>query len=359
MSDNSIDFIVTDPPYGLKFMGKKWDHGIPGVEFWAEMLRICKPGSMLAAFGGTRTYHRLACAVEDEGWQIRDCIMWLYGSGFPKSLNKFGLDGYGTALKPAFEPILIAMKPLQGTYSQNVEKFGLGGINIKDCGIETRENLGQNRENKNLLSPFGVKDGSTIREGASTQYGIPIEEQRRWPANIILDEQAAQALDQQSGITQSKSGGRRGNNANLFQGMLDHDRGGHNDFGGASRFFYCAKTSKKEREEGLEHFEAIERVNGNKWTDQDYRQEHAHETRPRKNIHPTVKPISLMKYLITLLAPPSSPVLLDPFMGSGSTLMAAKSLGIRAIGIEKDSDYFEIAKARIENCKAEEQKNEN
>ena len=135
MENNSIDFICCDPPYGLKFMGKAWDHGIPGIEYWQEALRVCKPGSMLAAFGGTRTFHRLTCAIEDAGWEIRDVCMFLYGQGFPKSHNNFGIDGYGTALKPAWEPIIIAQKTLDGTYKQNVEKWGLGGINIDECRI--------------------------------------------------------------------------------------------------------------------------------------------------------------------------------------------------------------------------------
>ena len=139
MADNSISAIVTDPPYGLSFMGKGWDHVVPEVSYWKEALRISKPGSFLIAMGGTRTFHRLTCAIEDAGWEIRDCISWLYGSGFPKSHNHFRVDGFGTALKPAWEPCIVTMKPLDGTFAQNAEKWGQAGINIDGCRIETDE----------------------------------------------------------------------------------------------------------------------------------------------------------------------------------------------------------------------------
>ena len=287
-AENSMDFIVTDPPYGLKFMGKEWDHGLPGVEYWEEALRICKPASMLASFGGTRTFHRLASAIEDSGWEIRDCIMWVYGSGFPKSHNNFGLEGYGTSLKPSYEPIILAMKPLDGTYKANAEKWGLGGINIDASRIETKENLGRNNLKQDGISPFGVKDNSSFGNGKSSLFDKPIIEQGRWPANLILDEEAGKLLDEQSGNS-------------------------------ASRFFYCAKASKNERNAGLD----------------------------TPCSHPTVKPLSLMRYIIKLLAPPGNPILLDPFAGSGSTIVAAKELGINAIGIEKNEEYVEIARKRV------------
>jgi site-specific DNA-methyltransferase (adenine-specific) len=314
MDGNSIDFVVCDPPYGLKFMGKSWDHGIPGVDYWQEALRVCKPGSMLAAFGGTRTYHRLTCAIEDAGWEIRDCISYLYGSGFPKSYNKFGIDGYGTALKPAWEPIIIAMKPLEGTYKQNVEKWGLGGINIDGCRIASE-----------------LLDGRTNNGGGTSMFkGLNLEYKHtlpsgRWPANLILDEEAAQLLDEQSGISKSPpigsmcAGSKSGDIYKKgFIGKISQN--GFGDSGGASRFFYCAKASKSERNAGLEN---------------------------KLNAHPTVKPLSLMRYIITLLAPPGTPTLLDPFAGSGSTLCAAKQLGINALGIELDEDYCEIAEKRV------------
>ena len=199
MEANSIDFIVTDPPYGLSFMGKNWDHGIPGTPFWEQALRICKPGSMLAAFGGTRTHHRLMVAIEDAGWEIRDCMMWLYGVGFPKSHNNFGLEGYGTALKPSWEPIILAMKPLDGTYKQNAEKWGIAGINVEECRIEGQKRNthsdGNHTGSNRIYSPIG--------EGFQGK-----DESGRWPANLLLDEEAAEMLDQQSGQL-SQCGGKK------------------------------------------------------------------------------------------------------------------------------------------------------
>lgn len=316
MEENIVDFIVTDPPYGLKFMGKKWDHGIPGIEYWAEMLRICKPGSMLAAFGGTRTYHRLTCAIEDAGWEIRDCVMWLYGQGYPKSHNKFGLEGYGTALKPAYEPIILAMKPLDGTYAQNARKWGIGGINVDCTRIPANEvisgpleyfnqNKGYHRpwkENKKL-----VKERKQLAYEKANKLG-------RWPANLILDEEAAKMLDEQC---------KR-----------------------ASRFFYCAKASSSERNAGCEGMPLKESGTHGEFEGDGRGRQTEHQ--PRANNHPTVKPLSLMRYIIKLLAPPGDPLLLDPFAGSGSTLCAAAQLGIRSIGIEKEQEYCEIASKRIE-----------
>lgn len=329
MESNSIDFIVTDPPYGLNFMGKDWDKKIPGIDIWAEVLRVCKPGSLLAAFGGTRTHHHLMLALEKAGWEIRDCIMWLHGQGFPKSHNKFGIEGYGTALKPAYEPIILAMKPLDGTYKHNVEKWGIGGINIDECRISV-DNFDPNHRvsskgNEGLNSMFGM--GGHIGN---------LKNQGRWPSNLILDEEAGQMLDDQTGISKSISTARN-NKPNENQCMSGANTGhisfGHNDSGGASRFFYCAKASTRERNEGLEKKECNE-LHGKNYI---------------SNFHPTVKPISLMTYIIKLLAPPNNPILLDPFCGSGSTLIAAKKLGIRSIGIEISLEYCEIAEKRVEN----------
>lgn len=351
MEDNSIDFIVTDPPYGLHFMGKHWDGRIPAIEIWAEALRICKPGSMLAAFGGSRTHHHLMCAIEGAGWEIRDCMMWIYGSGFPKSHNHFGLDGYGTALKPAYEPIILAMKPLDGTYAQNAEKWGVAGINIDEGRVETSENITNHARSLNSSFSKGIFGNSSEQETHQTKG----QKLGRWPANIILDEEAGKMLDQQSGISKSKASIRK-NNA----GMGIHDSptntfgkgdvfGGFNDSGGASRFFYCAKASSSERNMGLEGM-PMKQSNPNfgsggfsRPTDHPER-----EIKPSPNHHPTVKPISLMRYLIKLLAPPGNPTLLDSFAGSGSTLVAAAELGINAIGIEREAEYCEIAKKRIE-----------
>lgn len=325
MEDNSIDFIVTDPPYGLSFMNKDWDHTTPGIEIWKEVLRIAKPGSMLAAFGGTRTHHKLMCNLEDAGWEIRDVIMWIYGSGFPKSHN-FGKkingiwDGFGTTLKPAYEPIILAMKPLDGTFAQNAQKWGVAGINIDESRIEIDGGTKRSFQADYPKNEDGTEDRSKnwARIGHSTEK----LNLGRWPANIILDEESAEKLDQQTGNLEKSTGGRSGN-YDAYQGGFKKEyyhnmKPGYGDVGGASRFFYCAKPSPQERNKGLD---GILR-------------------------HPTVKPLSLMKYLLKLLAPPGDPVVLDPFAGSGSTLVAAKELGIEYIGIEVNSEYYEICKKR-------------
>jgi site-specific DNA-methyltransferase (adenine-specific) len=311
MADNSIDFIVTDPPYGLNFMNKKWDDKVPNIDIWSETLRICKPGSMLAAFGGSRTHHHLMIALERAGWEIRDVVFWLHGQGFPKSHNHFGLEGYGTALKPAYEPIIIAMKPLDGTYAKNAEKWGVAGINIDSSRISTNENItNHSRSSESSISKgiYGDSQGQETHKTEGQKLG-------RWPSNLVLDEESAEMLDQQSG-----------NNA--------------------SRFLYCPKASPSERNKGLEGLPIKETHRYGSGIG-----EGKHPELPSKgqNTHPTVKPISLMKYIIKLLAPPGNPTLLDPFAGSGTTILSAKELGINAIGIEKEQEYYEIAKARIEN----------
>ena len=405
LAAESVDAIVCDPPYGLSFMGKGWDYGVPGVDFWVEALRVLKPGGHLIAFGGTRTYHRLAVAIEDAGFEVRDCLMWLYGSGFPKSLDvskatdkqngkqrrpqylRFtewmrstgitakqineitdsfmgshyltdreqpavptdemfsklrphlptvpddieelvrmrtveaenfkrrgfyetstgGLHGgsgntvgsftgkqalpnpvtdlakewhgWGTALKPAYEPVILARKPLRGTVADNVAQWGVGGLNIDGCRV-------------------GDEGG-------------------RWPANVILDEEAAAALDAQREVN------------------------------GASRFFYTAKASRSEREAGLDGVEKIkldigdESPSGGSWERRDGR-----TSAQRANHHPTVKPIALMRYMIRLVAPRGA-VVLDPFMGSGSTGCAAMVEGMQFIGIDITPEYVDIARRRI------------
>lgn len=287
MEPSSIDFIVTDPPYGLKFMGKEWDCGVPGVPFWNEALRVCKPGSWLAAFGGTRTHHRLMCAIEDSGWEIRDCMMWLYGGGFPKSKG---------CLKPAWEPIILARK-----------KGPNPSLNIEECRIEgVKRNAHSDGDHTGSNKIY-----STIGQGYQR-----MDIKGRWPANLILDEEAGKMLDDQSGILKSGSGNRRPNGGGqMFNGFAPIEANFEASVGGASRFFYCAKASPKERS--------------------------------KDNNHPTVKPISLMKYILKLLAPPGNPILLDPFCGSGSTLLAAKELGIKYIGIEISKEYCEIAENRL------------
>jgi len=301
---SAVDAIVCDPPYGLSFMGKGWDHGVPGEPFWSVALRCAKPGAHLVAFGGTRTFHRLTCAIEDAGWEIRDCLMWVYGSGFPKSHNLDGdWSGWGTALKPAWEPIILARKPLEGTVAQNVLKYGTGALNIDGCRVgkeSTRRPLGS-------VSMWGTDAGAAI--GGS--------DSGRWPANLIHDG-SQQVLEL---FPESTSGAPRvptGSRKRQSGFAMTDGSGGHGDSGSAARFFYCAKASRAERGDG--------------------------------NHHPTVKPLALMRYLITLVTPPGGTVL-DPFMGSGSTLAAAAQLGHPAIGCDTERDYCEIAARRSSHAR--------
>lgn len=326
MKDNSIDFIVCDPPYGINFMSMQFDKFKDQPAFnsiyWKEALRICKPGSMLAAFGGDRTHHHLMLAIEQAGWTIRTCIYWITGQGFPKSHNfgkKLGPEwhGYGTALKPSVEIIVLAMKPLDVTFTQNAEKWGVGGINIDFSRVGIEGGTKRSNQSEYPKNEDGTEDRS--QHWARTGHNVDTLNKGRWPSNLILDEESAEQLDQMTRITKSPKGIIKGTKSS--GGILNRCKGnrisnsGHGDSGGASRFFYCAKVSASERNQG--------------------------------NIHPTLKPISLMKYIIKLLAPPGNPICLDPFAGSGSTLIAAKELGINAIGIEKEKIYCEIAEKRI------------
>lgn len=339
MEDNSISAIVTDPPYGLSFMGKGWDYALPSTDCWKEAFRILKPGGFLLAMGGTRTFHRLACSIEDAGFEIRDCISWLYGSGFPKSHNHLGIEGYGTALKPAWEPCIMAMKKCDGTFKQNAEKWRQAGINIDGCRIGTSRpkcDAGSFKawrrleERKDIPPPAGDAD---YNKG-------------RWPANVILDEEAGEMLDEQSGISISRPDKRSGSEKkdnNCYHGGWKHAPNDVSDSGGASRFFYCAKASSSERNDGLD---SLPDQVGKRT------QDGGNDTRGRpipvnKNNHPTVKPLKLMEYLIKLIMPPKDGILLDPFAGSGTTILAAHKLGIKAIGIEKQQEYCDIANARV------------
>jgi DNA modification methylase len=336
LPDNSIDSIVSDPPYGLSFMGKKWDYDVPSVEFWKEVYRVLKPGGHVLSFGGTRTYHRMVVNIEDAGFEIRDQIMWLYGSGFPKShnigkavdkiegndrevvggikqprmSNDYGKgnhnerevkelditkgnspwEGWGTALKPANEPICVARKPLsEKSVAENVLKWGTGGINVDGCrvGSEVRTTPVGSDDNRDDETLFGLNK-TTHHERVETTEG-------RFPANIILDEIAGEMLDEQSGVLKSgevKPNHKKNKTANGYQGSCygkfkneDTSLSGYGDKGGASRFFYQAKVSKQERNMGLDGFEVIinigtiklliyKRKNNIVWEKQDLNQTH-------------------------------------------------------------------------------------
>jgi DNA modification methylase len=352
----SIDAIVTDPPYGLAFMGKKWDYDVPSTDIWQECLRVLKPGGHLLAFAGTRTQHRMACRIEDAGFEIRDMIAWVYGSGFPKSHNlKDEWQGWGTALKPALEPITMARKPLIGTVAENVLEHGTGAINVDGCRVGTDDT----RAPSYRMTSKGRPGGGFGNDMDYTRIGLVAGSAcGRWPANLIHD-----GSDEVVGLfpdtAPSKAGIRRNKSG---MGIHDSEKGtfgkgdvfgGFNDSGSAARFFYCPKASKAEREAGLEEMESIHRVNGNKWTDQDYRVTNGKrpptaESGPRTNHHPTVKPIDLMAYLCRLITPPGGTIL-DPFTGSGSTGVAALREGFKFTGIELNPEYAEIARKRIEN----------
>ena len=308
LDDNSVDSIVTDPPYGLSFMGKHWDKGVPSAEIWAEALRVLKPGGHLLAFAGTRTQHRMAVNIEDAGFEIRDMIAWGYGTGFPKSHNlKDKWRGWGTALKPALEPITVARKPFKGTVAANVLEHGTGAINIDGCRVGTENTLRTNGK-----TAIWAEGGMNSEQGGSTAG--------RWPANLIHDgsDEVVGLFPVSKGSASPRTNSGKGNNCYGDYQTVTTQNPAWGDQGSAARFFYCAKASKKDR--GAD------------------------------NKHPTVKPTDLMRYLCRLVTPPSG-VVLDPFMGSGSTGKAAMLEGFRFIGIELDQGYFDIAKQRIDNAR--------
>tara|TARA_R100000541_G_scaffold1884_1_gene6889 strand:+ start:4920 stop:6041 length:1122 start_codon:yes stop_codon:yes gene_type:complete len=331
---DSVDSIVTDPPYGLAFMGKKWDYDVPSVAIWREALRVLKPGGHLLAFAGSRTYHRMAVNIEDAGFEIRDQIMWLYGSGFPKSHNvskaidkAAGVepikaqqwDGWGTQLKPAHEPIVVARKPLIGTIVENVLEHGTGGLNIDGCRISTDE----------YKQPEGRFPANIIHDGSE-------EVLERFP-HTKSGEGKPHHVTRES-QSQSMSGKNYANRTlNTF-----------GDEGSASRFFYCAKASKAERDAGCEEIEPQDMgrnqssLDGGKMLTGSGNE----RSNEKNNFHPTVKPIALMEYLCRLVTQPEGTVL-DPFMGSGTTGIAASRLGFKFIGIEMTPEYIELAATRI------------
>ena len=393
---NHVTGIVTDPPYGLKFMGKKWDYDIPSVEIFKEMYRVLKPGGFMLCFAGSRTQHRMAVNIEDAGFELRDVMMWVYGSGFPKSYNigkgvdkKLGnerekylktdgigsdsgsgrynfnngnskleseyydskgntiWEGYGTALKPAYEPIIIAMKSNDGGFVDNALEHGVAGINIDGCrvGTDIRQNpqAGFIRRGRTDEEVFNTTDKNKS-EGKVCVQG-------RFPANIIHD-----GSDEVVGLFPN-SKGQQGDlktyrqnkqSKNGIYGKWNEvsafDKRG--DSGSAARFFYCAKASKSERNAGCEKLE-IKRPDDRTKTGMGSFEEKG--VQPQSNNHPTVKPLPLMTYLTKLVKMPENTLILDPFAGSGSTLLACIRNNINFIGIEMSGEYCEIAKARIEN----------
>lgn len=344
LTPDSIDAIVTDPPYGLKFMGKGWDRGVPGVPFWLAALRVTKPGAYLLAFGGTRTYHRLTVAIEDAGWEIRDCLSWLYGSGFPKSHN--GAWG-GTALKPAWEPIIMARKPMVATVAKNVAQHGTGGLNIEGCRIEATERPHRVAEDHGVAR--SAYEGGAASQGGSRAAGTT--SQGRWPANVVLDEDAARVLDEQTGTL--KSGDKLLHHVRTTtktrvaygerEALPEHYPG---DSGGASRFFYTAKASRAERNAGLDGMPEVAHQRYGEQGQGPTPQQTPRHVQRAANHHPTVKPLDLMQWLCRLVTPKGG-LILDPFCGSGTTGRAAVAEGFRFIGIEKEAEYVEIARARI------------
>jgi len=407
MPDNSFHGCLTDPPYGLSFMGHQWDHGVPSAEVWREVLRVLRPGAALLAFGGTRTFHRLTCAIEDAGFEVRDCLMWLYGSGFPKShdvskaIDKANGDwrgkagavtsgnaamgnpnyartpkgepiaaaavqwsGHGTALKPAWEPIILARKPLEGTVAANVQRWGCGALAIDASRVEpSGPPSGWSSSGSKASANLSMSGANYARDAK------PDSPLGRWPANVIFDREAAAILDAQSGNRPSTLTGRADPTKSHAHPADPTKRRGsmfgnesaqasvYADSGGASRFFkqcdyteedarffYCAKASRKERDAGLEGFAVVTRA------EQTRRKEGSGSgsTEGGRNIHPTVKPIALTTYLARLILPPvEGSRLLVPFCGSGSEMLGGTRAGWSHVeGIDAWDVAVDIARAR-------------
>jgi len=440
---DSIDSIVTDPPYGLTsivkrfgsddakpskeiygggsfarltkgFMGKEWDgSGIEyNVEAWKRCYEVLKPGGYLLAFGGSRTFYRIACAIEDAGFEIRDTVMWLYGSGFPKSMNislafdkAEGLQGqrgvggfnvgglgeqenrksklyigsttdgskqeeyrdakgenakkwkgWGTAIKPAFEPIIMARKPFNTSVTENLKKYGVGGVNIDECRIAFNGDKWKNQKSGSTAKAFNLNEQQReAGTGVLAGYECEANDNGRFPANVVF---TYDDKDYNEVCGNLPSGGKNGSIAKRYK-MNNQVYGeygecntwdAYNDSGSAARYFYCAKASKRDRDEGLEQMNAKKCNDGcKKEIDNAFQRG---ETL-RKNTHPTVKPTDLMQYLIRLVTPEGGTVL-DPFNGSGSTGKAVmyenkdRNKNYKYIGIEMTEEYLPIAKARIE-----------
>ena len=415
---NSIEAIVTDPPYELNFMGKGWDNS--GIAFqaetWFKCYQVLKHGGYLLAFGGSRTYHRIACAIEDAGFEIRDTIMWLYGSGFPKSMNigkgieaklttgsantqdwknlqgtkaatgDWGLnklckehgyrdtdyaadkhlrtvsvdyttdegkawDGWGTALKPAYEPIIVARKPCEGSCIDNVLEHGVGGLNIDGCRIGSEE------RSYGGMSSKQPENAGCFRDDGWQPKDIEVTVNGRYPSNVILTYDETDKNEVTGGLPDTKSVFSMPNNEKTTSDMVvpfaDHKSGIHyEDEGSAARYFYCAKASKKDRDEGLDQFEYSQATDGNIRRNAEFAPNIRVVSALRRNTHPTVKPCELMQYLVRLVTPKGGTVL-DPFNGSGSTGKACmyenreRQAGYKYIGIEITPEYLPIAAARI------------
>ena len=307
MPSASVDAIVTDPPYGLAFMGKRWDYDVPSVELWSECLRVVKPGGHLLAFAGTRTQHRMAVRIEGGGFEIRDMIAWVYGSGFPKAGR--------TALKPALEPITLARAPFRGTVADNVQRHGAGALNIDGCRIGN----GSDRVSGGATGQRTDADEGYGGSWTDAAHGRARPTGGRWPANLIhdgSDEVEAVFPEARSACGGGRQTGKRGGTGIGFNGTsaTGYQTQTFHDSGSASRFFYCAKASKRER--GAD------------------------------NAHPTVKPLVLMRYLVRLVTPPKG-IVLDPFMGSGTTALACREEGFGFIGIEREAEYIATARRRL------------
>ena len=385
LEENSVGSIVTDPPYEINFMGKDWDNrGIAfSAETWKKCLRVLKPGGYLLSFAAPRTQHRIACAIEDAGFEIRDTVMYLFGSGFPKSMDiskqldkkgEMGLsekfDGFGTSLKPAYEPVIVARKPLCGTVADNVMAYGVGGINIDECRISHNEPLKlTNRKDRSgvIFTEENTGKSSYLNKDNHIASASP---DGRFPSNVILtyDETDFDEVCGGFPISGSGNGGKPYNYAgkeyhnketSMFNGDKPQAPSNYNDTGSASRYFYCAKASKRDRDDGLDDLPTKQTVGGGGGIG-DYADDvnscsgkFGSEKAPHKNYHPTVKPTSLMSYLVRLVTPKGETVL-DPFMGSGSTGKAVayenndRDANYSFIGIELNPEYCDIAQRRIE-----------